>query len=98
MARSVVWTLESAVEFARHVGQHATAAGWHVGIAGSVLHRGSSAKDLDLLVCPLRVPRDEPEATRDEELRAALRNAGMTMRFDRTFVLAAWRRMGSVDE
>jgi hypothetical protein len=46
------WQLTEGVEFARHVEREAIQHGYHVALGGSVLHRGESDKDVDLIVYP----------------------------------------------
>lgn len=46
------WKLEEAVAFAQHLQPFAFGAGFHVGLLGSVLTKGESQKDLDILLYP----------------------------------------------
>jgi hypothetical protein len=64
-----------------------------VALAGSVLTKGSSRSDLDIIIYP-HVKREHDYET----LAAALRQQNMTQLHDRNVVTAAWRRKGSFDD
>src|SRR4051812_17034343 len=66
---------------------------YYVGLTGSVLLTGWSRNDLDLIIYPAN------STDRDEEfVKKILREAGLSLRFDRDVVHAQWRRAGSIDE
>lgn len=46
------WKLDEAVAFVRHLQPFVFAAGFHAGLLGSVLTKGESSKDLDVLLYP----------------------------------------------
>lgn len=48
----IMWTLEDGLIFARSLEPLAIANGAHVALGGSVLFRGSSTKDIDILIYP----------------------------------------------
>ena len=50
-----MWTLESALPVLRVLEAVAAKEGFHVALSGSVLYRGYSAKDLDVVVYPHNV-------------------------------------------
>ncbi len=88
------WTLEEALALVRRLEPMLSAAGWHSGLTGSVLMRGSSAKDVDLIV----YPRDSRAASADpESARAVLRVAGMRRDFTADQIRTLWRERGSKD-
>lgn len=53
------WDLDTGVALARELEIH-MAPKYHVALAGSVLHKGESFKDLDLIILPRRVPDNDP--------------------------------------
>jgi len=90
--RRLGWTMSDALDFVRKlakvVGPH-----YHLALAGSVLLKGRSRKDLDVVVFPAST------AERDEAaLFAALEAFGMRRMVDVPGVHARWRRLGSADE
>lgn len=66
------WTLEEAVAFAQHLQPYVVAVGYHVGILGSVVTKGASSKDLDVLLYPHSTAKQDLVA-----LYGALVEAGM---------------------
>lgn len=51
------WEIFEAINFVRTVESIAKKFGLHVGLAGSVLHKGNSIDDLDLVVFPLQTKK-----------------------------------------
>lgn len=47
-----MWTLEEAIYVVRELEKKVGPVGIHLGITGSVLYKGSSEKDLDIIVYP----------------------------------------------
>jgi len=47
-----MWTLKEAIELIQEIEPKFQAAGFHVGLTGSVVFKGESKKDLDLIVYP----------------------------------------------
>lgn len=88
-----LWDLPRGIELAREISREIRAFGYDVGLTGSVLKRGESRKDLDLLVYPLDSTRLDPV-----NLRAALVACGGVCRADVQRVRAGWRERGSRDE
>lgn len=66
--------------------------GWGVGLTGSVLLNGVSAKDLDVIVYPLNSTEVSHTA-----LTQALEAWGWTRQCEAHRTHATWRRMGSGD-
>jgi hypothetical protein len=60
---------------------------------GSVLHKGSSSKDLDIVVYPRKVKDTVPEGL-VSCVHAVLRQHGMTLMADRARVLKTWAKRG----
>lgn len=52
-----MWDLTEAVQLCRSIEQVAHLYGCHVALAGSVLYRGSSNKDLDIICYPHQAPK-----------------------------------------
>ena len=50
------WTLEEGIEFVRELDKALKGTGWEVSLGGSVLKKGKSSKDLDVILFPTRVP------------------------------------------
>lgn len=85
------WDLEDALKFVRMLKEELEAVGCGVGLTGSVLFRGHSYSDLDVLLYPLQGTLDAGAVT------AELSRVGCVLRADRARVTAIWRRKGSTD-
>lgn len=86
------WDLEGGLEFIRQIAPGLLNAGWGIGLTGSVLLRGESNNDLDLIV----YPQNDGQVDRDK-LHQALSDAGLRQRHDVDVVHRAWRRRQSTD-
>lgn len=86
------WILEDALVFVRKLEKHLALAGYHVAMAGSVLEKGHSHNDLDLVVFPHTTGKMDTYV-----LRAALDLAGLSPVASRATVAAAWERQKSFD-
>ncbi len=86
------WTLEEALDVIRSLNVCTRAAGYYVGLTGSVLHKGKSHNDLDLLLVPL-----SDQQLDYDRLVGVLRDFGMTLVVDKERVHARWRKVGSND-
>lgn len=84
-----VWTLDDGVEFIRTIRIPFLQAGYGVGLGGSLVYRGSSNKDLDLLVFPLR---SNEWVVHLDPVRTVLVAVGLTMVHDWQYVREEWRR------
>lgn len=51
-----MWTLEEAIPFLRNLEKVAEQNHWHLALTGSVLYKGESKDDLDIVVYPHDVP------------------------------------------
>jgi hypothetical protein len=91
MKRPPVWTLEEALTLCRELAGHLTAHA--VALTGSVLTKGASRKDLDLVLYPLTTAENDLDS-----LRQQLMAFGMTPLFTREIVLKQWHRLGSSDD
>ncbi len=87
----IEWTLAAATDFMRDMEQ-AVAPHYHVALTGSVLQKGQSQKDLDMIVYPHTSRRRRPA-----EIRKLLKKAGLRQLFDRAAVTAGWRKRGGTD-
>jgi hypothetical protein len=88
-----VWTLVDALEFVRSLEIEVVRTGYHVGLRGSVIMRGRSENDLDVII----YPHDSTKCDYDY-LVTALHAAGLRRIADVNHVHAHWRRKGSTDE
>lgn len=70
-------------------------AGFHLGLTGSVLFKGSSSKDLDLIVYP-REYLGDPDANYHSAVKA-LKEAGGRRAVPYATVQRFWREKGSED-
>jgi hypothetical protein len=88
-----VWTLAEALEFLRLVQGLVEPLGYHSGILGSVILRGQSENDLDVVLYPHR------KSARDDRdrVRVVFEGSGMKMIADAVDVRRAWRKKGSDD-
>lgn len=87
------WTLEEAVEICCLLTHRFLPIGYLVALTGSVLTKGRSRKDLDLVVYPYTTAVQDQEA-----VRLSLVEMGMVLRFPVATVHARWRSIGSKDE
>lgn len=87
------WTLEQGVEACRVIQAAVQPLGFHVGLAGSVLTKGSSTKDLDVIV----YPHNRTERPPVEEVHDALREIGVKLTWDRKFIDEIRVKKGSTD-
>ncbi len=81
-----MWHLSTALGFLSEVRAAVLSAGYEVGLTGSVLHRGKSAKDIDIIIYPLNTEKQNVEA-----LERALTGMGLVKEFDKDFVQKMWR-------
>lgn len=87
------WILEDALVFVRKLErQLAATVGYHVAMTGSVLEKGHSHNDLDLVLFPHTTGKVDMYV-----LRAALDLAGLSPVVSRATVAAAWERRKSQD-
>lgn len=92
-SRTVVWYYHEATKFVRRLERKLKVVEAHVTFTGSVLHKGWSKKDLDLIIYPHQSQRFDLELIRD-----ALRAAGMRCVFPVGEVHRDWRERGIKDK
>lgn len=92
MAPQGDWTMSEAMELVKHVDPKLRAAGFSMGVLGSVLIKGYSTDDLDIVVYPLSAASND----HDDAVKA-LTVAGMELRCPRDWVTRRWRQTGSQD-
>lgn len=90
--REIVWTLADALPLLREVQAAVEPLGYHVGLAGSVLTKGFSYNDMDMILYPASNAQ-QPK----REIVAALVALGMRQVHTREKVHAVWKRKGSND-
>ncbi len=81
--------------FVRALERELKTVGRHCALAGSVLHRGQSDKDVDIIVFPRKkrsIPRPNMRG-----MRAALRRAGLSPWMSRSKLRANWIKRGIHD-
>ena len=89
-----IWTMDEAREFIDKVRAAVQPAGWEVGLTGSVLQRGESTKDLDLIL----FPHHKTGPLDLDALREALRSVPRFLpHVTVEQVHAHWRKIGSPD-
>lgn len=87
-----LWTLDLAVAMLRELETPVRHAGFALGLAGSVLMRGASMKDLDMLVYPLN-----GECFDIGAFRAVVKNIGWVRRAAPHVVSHEWFKQDSTD-
>ena len=87
-----MWTLAQARKFASSLEAALEPRGWHVALAGSVLHKGKSSKDLDLIVYPRSTA-----TSRYLEIANGLKAVGCSLKFSAEKVRGFWRQTSSQD-
>lgn len=88
------WRMREALVFVRALSRHLDPVAYHVALTGSVLTRGRSTHDLDVVL----YPRSTEAPLGLEKVFAALEGFGMKRTFSRETVARAWRFGGSQDE
>jgi hypothetical protein len=88
----VIWTLADALPLLREVQTVVQPFGYHVGLAGSVLTKGFSYNDMDMILYPASTAR-QPKG----DVTATLVDLGMRQIHTFEKVRTAWKRMGSND-
>lgn len=82
-----MWTLEEALTLIRELNPLLVEAGWYFGLTGSVLIKGESVKDLDLIVFPLNTAEVDRK-----RLYRVLIHGGWTMKWDVAVIHGFWRQ------
>lgn len=88
------WTLNEAVAFLTDLAGHLEPCGMGVGLMGSVLTKGESRKDLDVILYPMDSSKPYPW----EVTSSALKGYGLELLVDTDSVHQRWRKLGSQDE
>lgn len=91
-AHRSLWSLEEGVDFCRRLNKRLMHVGYVVALTGSVLFKGKSHKDLDLIVYPMSTSAVDLEA-----LRGALTGFGIRPWIPVEEVHERWRKLGSTD-
>lgn len=86
------WYLVEAVDFVRHLVPF-LAPHYYPAMTGSVLFKGHSDNDLDIIIYPHTTMH-----VNLIEVRRLLRKAGLFRRVDRATVVEHWRKAGSDDD
>lgn len=86
------WTLEEGLEVVRWFAPILANCGFGIGLTGSVLTKGTSNKDLDIIVYPLCTDKAEKF-----DAKIALVAGGAECKYGRSTVAEAWRKKGSTD-
>lgn len=87
------WTLREGVVFLQHLQLHVGPVGFHVALAGSVLLKGGSKKDLDIIIYPHTTQHQNYET-----LRMALQRAGLRPNMSAAEIKRAWEKKLSWDQ
>lgn len=87
-----MWTRENVLELIVTLEQALAPIGYHIALAGSVLVRGQSPHDLDVLI----FPHDSTIQNKDA-VRRALGNIGWARTHSSAQMLEHWRSKGSQD-
>ncbi len=88
---SVRWG--NAIEFMALLIAHLKTIGYHAGLTGSVIMRGRSKKDIDVIIYPL----DTSKTVTYEALHDHLVLFGLKKIYNRETVQKRWRALGSKD-
>lgn len=86
------WTRRAALIFLRKL--ESELVGYHCGMLGSVLHKGSSTKDLDIVI----YPRNSLVNYDVGKVYKALNSLGLERLANRYRVAEEWRKNGKADE
>jgi hypothetical protein len=89
-----MWTRDQACVFLERLCRLLEPVNWYAGITGSVVERGSSTKDLDMIIYPFRTDRPM-----DKEQAYSVFRALDLQRFMKTSdIHKIWRELGSGDD
>ena len=88
------WQLSEALEFVRYLQGWVEPYGYYVGMTGSVLLKGESRKDLDVILYPASSQHQQYKPY----LHEVFQKAGLKQEFNRAFFTKMWREAGSDDE
>ncbi len=88
-----VWRIGEALSFLRMLWDVLEPLGYYVGLTGSVMTKGHSSNDLDIIIYPASTKKLDRA-----RLLNGLEVAGLKQRFRRDTVVQAWRGLGSDDE
>lgn len=91
------WTLAEALPFVKSLREALIPIGFGVGLTGSLLYRGTSEKDIDIVLYPLGHPEPPKEIIDLSSLYCALDALGMSCYMDRAATTQTWRDIGSQD-
>lgn len=86
------WTFEESITFVRNLEIILKPLGFNVGLTGSVLYKGESSNDLDVIIFPHNTGKIDMEPVND-----TLVKMGLTLLADRAKVANIWARKGSTD-
>jgi hypothetical protein len=87
------WTLDEALDFVRCLQLHLAQLFYGVGLTGSVVMKGESTNDLDVIIFPWTTTEQSYSS-----LMLAFREHGMRRRFSRPSVQRTWIQRGSHDK
>lgn len=94
----MLWVRDEAIEFCTNLWMDLEPAGYYCALTGSLLYRGESKKDLDLIIYPAHAnhnaKRELYTPDGDPDLMAALVGFGLKRTHDSTFVRSMWRKKG----
>ena len=83
-----MWTLDEALTLIRELNPLLVKAGWYLGLTGSVLIKGHSEKDLDLIAYPLNTAKVD----REWLYRVLVHSGGLTMKWDVASIHGFWKQ------
>jgi len=86
------WTLEDGLSVLRNIHAPLASAGFGIALGGSLLYRGHSKKDIDVIIFPMR-----KGAVKVDAAFVVLEFLGWTRWFSVETVQARWRKIGSAD-
>ncbi len=89
------WNLEEGVRFVRSLYQSLEAVGFTIALGGSVLKKGFSKKDIDIIIHPMLVTGADIDWG---PAKSVLQEFGLKCVHSVEVVHAKWRRQGSQDQ
>jgi hypothetical protein len=87
------WVLDDGLALVRQLHAPLKEAGWAIALGGSVLIKGESLKDLDVLIHPY----DTSEPSNVALVHTVLKSCGGTLTRTAAEITAGWRLKGSYD-
>jgi hypothetical protein len=93
VSEKIIWTLEQGLAYIRPLEQQCFNMGFNIGLMGSVIHKGWSGKDLDIVAVPANWRSGPEETTLLGHAQALIAFTRMLAGPDGGFQIGDWNKM-----